>query len=57
MLDNVKEIHIEPTSLCNAECPMCARNHFGGATKKDLNLDEWTTEDVRKIFYLYIKNL
>lgn len=29
MLDNVKEIHIEPTSLCNAACPMCARNILG----------------------------
>ena len=29
MLDNVKEIHIEPTSVCNAECPMCARNING----------------------------
>ena len=29
MLDNVREIHIEPTSLCNAECPMCARNVYG----------------------------
>ena len=29
MLDNVKEIHIEPTSLCNAQCPMCARNVYG----------------------------
>ena len=25
----VKEIHIEPTSICNAECPMCARNING----------------------------
>ena len=29
MLDNVKEIHVEPTSVCNAECPMCARNING----------------------------
>jgi MoaA/NifB/PqqE/SkfB family radical SAM enzyme len=29
MLDNVKEIHIEPTSVCNAACPMCARNING----------------------------
>lgn len=29
MLDNIKEIHIEPTSLCNADCPMCARNVYG----------------------------
>ena len=26
---NVKEIHIEATSVCNAECPMCARNVNG----------------------------
>ena len=29
MLGNIKEIHIEPTSVCNAECPMCARNING----------------------------
>ena len=27
--ETVKEIHIEPTSVCNAECPMCARNING----------------------------
>ena len=29
MLGNIKEIHIEPTSVCNAACPMCARNING----------------------------
>lgn len=32
-LTNIKEIHIEPTSLCNAECLQCARNIHGS----DLN--------------------
>ena len=27
--ETIKEIHIEPTSVCNAECPMCARNVNG----------------------------
>jgi len=27
--ETIKEIHIEPTSVCNAECPMCARNING----------------------------
>ena len=30
---SIKELHIEPTSVCNAECPMCARNIYG----KELN--------------------
>ena len=38
MLDNVKEIHIEPTSLCNAQCPMCARNIYGEKLNPYINL-------------------
>ena len=38
MLDNVKEIHIEPTSLCNAECPMCARNINGKGLNPHITL-------------------
>lgn len=26
----IKSLHIEITSLCQASCPMCARNHHGG---------------------------
>ena len=26
---SIKELHVEPTSVCNAECPMCARNING----------------------------
>ena len=48
--DSVYDMHVEITSRCNAACPMCARNEFGGKTKEDLPLDEWTKEDIDKIF-------
>ena len=38
MLDDIKEIHIEPTSLCNAECPMCARNIKGNGLNPNITL-------------------
>ena len=52
MLDNVKEIHIEPTSLCNAACPMCARNVNGEGlnpyiTLKSLSL-QWFKDNIKQ---------
>ena len=41
-LDNVKEIHIEPTSLCNAECPQCARNINGSGLNPNIQLNSLT---------------
>jgi MoaA/NifB/PqqE/SkfB family radical SAM enzyme len=39
MLDlSIKEIHIEPTSLCNAECPHCARNINGKGINPNIKL-------------------
>ena len=50
MLDNVKEIHIEPTSLCNAECPMCARNINGKGLNPYITLKslpvKWFEENI-----------
>ena len=50
MLDNVKEIHIEPTSLCNAECPMCARNVYGTMVNPYIKLKslplQWFKENI-----------
>lgn len=42
MLDNIKIIHIEPTSLCNAECPMCARNVNGQGLNPNISLKSLT---------------
>jgi len=41
-LDHVREIHIEPTSLCNAECPQCARNINGSGLNPNIGLDSLT---------------
>lgn len=46
-LDNLHNLKVEVTSYCNAACPGCQRNHFGGKTVDtlDLNhmsLDLWT---------------
>ena len=39
MLDqSIKEIHIEPTSLCNAHCPQCARNIHGEGLNPNIKL-------------------
>ena len=63
MLDNVKEIHIEPTSLCNAECPMCARNVYGGMLNPYIRLkslplkwfhDNISPEQIKKLHKILI---
>lgn len=41
-LDNIREIHIEPTSLCNAECPQCARNIHGSGLNSNIQLNSLT---------------
>ena len=50
MLEKVKEIHIEPTSLCNAECPMCARNVYGKMLNPYIKLKslplQWFKENI-----------
>jgi MoaA/NifB/PqqE/SkfB family radical SAM enzyme len=62
-LRNIKEIHIEPTSLCNAECPQCARNIRGKGLNPNIKLgsldldffqksfDEENVKDINKIFF------
>lgn len=47
---SLEEMHLEITNRCNAACPMCARNHFGGRDKEDLTSSEWTIEDAQKVF-------
>ena len=56
-LNSIIDMHVEITNRCNAACPMCARNDFGGKTKEDLELDEWTKEDIDNIFTKRFSNL
>ena len=64
MLDqSIKEIHIEPTSLCNARCPQCARNIHGDGLNPNIKLEslgvDWfennlsaeTIQRLHKIFF------
>ena len=47
--DEVRIIHLELTHRCNAACPMCARNVFGGAINPAMPLSELSLADIKKI--------
>ncbi|MFT5658719.1 MAG: MoaA/NifB/PqqE/SkfB family radical SAM enzyme [Gammaproteobacteria bacterium] len=47
--DEVRIIHLELTHRCNAACPMCARNVYGGADNPSMPLSELTLADIKKI--------
>ncbi len=47
--NELRSIHIELTSNCQASCPMCARNNHGGLPNPYLNLKEWTLDDLKSI--------
>lgn len=48
--DDIRVVHLEITSKCNASCPMCARNRFGGPVSDVLPETELTLEDIKAIF-------
>jgi hypothetical protein len=47
--DQVRHVHLEPSSRCNAACPMCTRN-MCGSTSPGLQLADLSLADVRAIF-------
>jgi MoaA/NifB/PqqE/SkfB family radical SAM enzyme len=47
--DQVRYVELEITSLCNAACPQCPRNHHGGPTVASLPLVSWTLADLERI--------
>lgn len=45
--NEIKKLHIEISTLCQAKCPMCARNYHGGLpnpllTKANIDLEKFT---------------
>lgn len=46
----LKKIHVELTSMCQASCPMCARNYHGGLPNNNLPIDEITFDQFQTIF-------
>lgn len=57
-LDQITEIHFEITSLCQARCPMCARNIQGGPDNPFLEIHEIFYDDFLYFFEpAFIKQL
>jgi len=48
--NDIKTIQFEISSYCNASCPQCPRNYFGGNTIPTLPLRKWTVSDFKSIF-------
>ncbi len=46
----IKSVHLEITSKCNAKCPMCLRTVCGGETNPQLPLVELSLDEIEKIF-------
>lgn len=51
---DIKTIHLEVTTRCNASCPMCARNLRGGGVNPKLKMTELSTRDIQKILPIEI---
>lgn len=47
--DQIKTVHLEVTDKCNASCPMCARNWFGGKENEYLPMTELSLIDIQRI--------
>ena len=47
--EDIKSIHIELSSNCQAKCPMCVRNRRGGLKNPNLVVNDITIEDFKSI--------
>ncbi len=47
--DYLGALHLEISSRCNASCPMCVRNVYGGLKNPNFILSDWTFEDFKII--------
>lgn len=48
--ESLKSVHIEITNRCQAQCPMCSRNHHGGLENPYIKNKDWTFENFKTIF-------
>ncbi len=49
-IEDIRHIHMEVSSLCNARCPMCLRNVSGGQTNPQLPQTELRLTDIQGFF-------
>ena len=54
--ESLESIVLEITSKCQASCPMCARNLFGGITNPNLIEDGWSLDDYKNIINYEVLN-
>ena len=55
---NIKEVHLEVTSKCQARCPMCPRRVNGGILNPLIELEEITLEQFKEWFPVsFVKQL
>lgn len=47
---NIKRLHLEPSSRCNASCPACSRNQSGGPVVPDIKLEDLSLDDIKLMF-------
>jgi len=49
-IQEVREVHLELTTNCNASCPLCPRNFFGFPYNAGYPITELSLADIQKIF-------
>jgi sulfatase maturation enzyme AslB (radical SAM superfamily) len=49
-VDQIRALHIELTTKCNARCPMCMRNYRGYEFNSGYPLTELSLDQIKKIF-------
>lgn len=47
---DIRDVHLEVTTKCQARCPMCIRRIHGGVMNPFLDLTEITLDDIKKWF-------
>jgi MoaA/NifB/PqqE/SkfB family radical SAM enzyme len=46
---SIKSVEIEISTYCNAACPQCPRNNYGGKTINSLPLINWSLEQLQSV--------
>ena len=53
-LKDIKDVHFEITSKCQAKCPMCPRRIAGGPLNPFIKLDEVSLETFKTVSYTHL---
>lgn len=48
--NELKTVHLEISTRCQASCPMCPRNWHGGQENPYLQIADWTYDEFVKVF-------